>query len=569
MRATRLFFATYRDLPDDFDSVSHRLLVKSGMIQQVAGRIFNYLPLGRRAIQKIRRIINEEMVAIDAQEVNMPVVQPAELWEQSGRMKTFIPPLSRFEDRRGRLMVLAPTHEETTSLMARAVIKSYRDLPKRLYHIQTKFRDELRSRGGLLRTREFEMKDAYSFDADQRGLDAAFEAMGSAYEKIFARCKTDTIRVDADSGGIGGKESSEFVMLVDGGEDVVLSCDNPKCDYAANREKAVFKRVPPQREEPTPMEELATPGVETIDALTKFAKVGAERTAKAVFYSIDGAVMLVVIRGDYDINETKLKNSLNAADVRLAAPDEVAAAQLTPGYTSPVGIDARVKVVADESVVYSPNLIGGANKPGYHIRNTNYARDYKAALEADIAQAKAGELCVLCGGVLIERRGIEVGHIFKLGSVYSETMDVRFQDANGKQQPTLMGCYGIGLGRLLAAVIEANHDENGIIFPSSVAPFDAHLLELGGSNPQVAEQADQVYNQLRSAGLDVLYDDRPLAAGVKFTDADLLGFPVRALISKRSVASQTVEVKARRSGEVLNVGLADLPKTIKSLLEKA
>ena len=568
MRASQLFFKTLRHLPEEVDAASHRLLLRTGMVQQVASGIFSFLPLGWRSIQKIRAIINQEMVRIGGQEVCMPVVQPIDLWEESGRIETFIPPLARFKDRRDHYMVLAPTHEETMTLMARSVISSYRDMPAILYHIQTKFRDEVRSRGGLLRVREFEMKDAYSFDRDQAGLDHSFDQMALAYRRIFDRCATPTIAVEADSGGIGGKDSNEFVMLSDTGEDVVLVCDNPDCGYAANVEKAVFKPIAAEPEEPLPMERFDTPGVNTIQALAEFTNMPRSKTAKAVFYSIDGEVVLVVIRGDYEVNNTKLRNLLKATDVALATPEQVVAAKLVAGYTSPVGLDGKIKVVADSSIEASPNLLGGANQKDLHLRNVNYGRDYKADFVADIASAADGSACARCdGGRLREQRGIEVGHIFKLGSIYSESMGFNFQNAEGQQVPPLMGCYGIGLGRLLAAIIEGNHDERGIKFPKSVAPFTVAVVALNVKDEAVAKGAEQVYAELCASGQEVLLDDRDLPPGAKLTDADLIGYPVRVVVSKRTLAEGQVEIKLRTADEAEHIPAGEAAARVGELLD--
>ena len=556
MRFSRYFIKTLRDAPGDAETVSHRLLLRAGMVQQVAAGIFNYMPIGWRSISKIKGIIREEMNRAGAMEVNMPVVQPRELWEQSGRADTFIPPLATFVDRRDRNMVLAPTHEETVTMMAKGGLSSYRDLPFTLYQIQTKFRDEPRPRAGLLRVREFEMKDAYSFDADQAGLDRSFQAMVEAYKRIFSRCGLRVVMVDADSGAIGGKASNEFILLADSGEDTVLICD--RCGYAANVEKAQFKKPALLPEIPLTVAKFATPGVKTIEQLAAFARVPASKTIKAVFYAVEGQVHIICIRGDLDVNEIKLRNVLGGAEPKLATHEEVLKAGLVAGSASPVGLPGFT-VVADDSLRLGNNFISGANEEGQHLSNVNFPRDFEAEVVADIATAKAGDGCPNCDGRLTAYRGIEVGHVFKLGSVYSQKMGALFSDEGGAQKPALMGCYGIGVGRLLAGAIEANHDDKGMVLPRAIAPFEVYLAGLNLEDANVKAAADKLYDDLQVAGIEVLYDDRDEAPGVKFNDADLTGLPVRVVVSKRALQSGSVEIKHRSGagrGELKPVGEA-------------
>ncbi len=568
MRSSRLFGKTLRNAPADAENISHKLLTRAGYIQQVAAGIFSFMPLGWRSVKKIKTIMQEEMDAAGAQEINMPVVQPLDLWERSGRADTYVPPLTKFEDRRERGMTLAPTHEETTVIMATAGISSYRDLPFNLYHIQTKFRDEPRSRGGLLRTREFEMKDAYSFDRDEEGLDLSFSAMVEAYHRIFNRAGLKAVMVEADSGPIGGKESYEFVLLADSGEDVILICDNPECSYAANVEKADFRKVANPPEDPAPMEEFPTPGIRTIAQLAEQEGVGEEKTAKVVFYSVGGDILIVAIRGDYDVNETKLRNALDGIEPRLASPEEVKAAGLVSGSASPVGLDDRFRVIADDSLKMGTNLLAGANKEDVHLRNVNFERDFRANLVTDIAEAKEGYGCPRCDGKLDSRRGVEVGHVFKLGSIYTEALGATFSDESGTQEPALMGCYGIGVGRLLAAAIEANNDENGITLPRAIAPYEVVLVGLNLDDNEIGQQAEKLYSEMKSAGLDVLFDDRDEKPGVKFKDADLIGIPLRVVISKRSLQNGGLEVKARLEKDAQTVAVADAVKTVEKLLKQ-
>ena len=542
MRFSNLFAKTLRDAPADAETVSHQLLVRASFIQQVSAGIFSYLPLGWRSIEKIRQVIKEEMNAAGGQEINMPVVQPREIWEQSGRADTFVPPLAQFTDRRERQMVLAPTHEEVVTYMARAGIFSYRDLPFTLYQIQTKFRDETRPRGGLLRVREFEMKDAYSFDVDEEGLDISYEAMAAAYRAIFSRCGLNAVMVDADSGPIGGKDSREFVLPAESGEDVILVCDG--CEYAANGEKAEFRKTANPPEEPLEIEEFETPGVKTIEDLAEFEGVPRSRTAKAVFYMADGDMALITIRGDYEVNETKLRNALGGADVRLATPQEVEAAGLVAGSASAVG-KRNSRSVVDDSIELGGNYLAGGNKDGYHLRNVNFPRDFTADIVIDIAEAQDGSGCARCDGVLRARRGIEVGHIFKLGTVYSKNLGADFLDERGETRDTLMGCYGIGVGRLLAAAVEANHDDAGMMLPRAIAPYEVYLVGLNIENDETRTKAESLYETLRKRGIEVLYDDRDEPPGVKFNDADLIGLPLRAVVSRRSLKAGGVELKAR------------------------
>jgi len=564
MRATRSFGKTLREAPAEAEMVSHRLLLRAGFIQQVAAGIFSYLPMGWRSMEKIKRIIREELDATGAQEINMPVVQPRELWEESGRADTFIPPLATFIDRRDRAMILAPTHEEVCTVMARTHLVSYRDLPVNIYHIQTKFRDEPRPRAGLLRVREFEMKDAYTFDADEAGLDKSYRTMIDAYNRIFARCGLETAMVEADSGVIGGKDSNEFVLIAESGEDTVLDC--VRCGYAANGEKAEFQKIALPEEAPLPTEEVHTPGVRTIDELADFLHIPTERTVKVVFYWAEGAVIVVSIRGDLEVNETKLRNALGGADVRLAMPEEVRAAGLVPGSASAAGLEG-VRGVADDSVTMGANFVAGANREDCHIRNVNYPRDFQADVLTDIALARTGHLCPSCGGELRERRGIEAAHVFKLGTGYSETMSATFQDENGRERPFFMGCYGIGIGRLLAAAIEAYHDERGMTLPGSIAPYDVYLASLNPSDPDIVEAADALYERLQAAGVEVLYDDREEPPGVKFNDADLIGPPLRVVVSKRSLAGGQVELKWRTAKDTSLHPVEDAVEAVRAALE--
>ena len=564
MRSTQLFGKTLRQAPADAESISHKLLTRAGYIQQIAAGIFSLQPLGNRSITKIRNIIREEMDRAGGQEINLPVIQPRDLWEESGRADTFVPPLATFKDRRDRQMIIAPTHEETATAMARASVTSYRDLPFTIYQIQTKFRDETRPRGGLLRVREFEMKDAYSFDADEEGMERSFQAMVAAYKRIFKRIGLDVVMVEADSGGIGGKDSNEFVLLTDGGDDTVLMSD--ESDYAANVEKAQFIKKEFPIGEPGEVEEFPTPGVKTIDELAKLEGVSKSKTAKAVFYTVDGEVVIVTIRGDYDVNETKLRNLLGGSEPRLATPEEVKAAGLVAGSASAVGL-AGVRSIVDDSIPLGSNYLAGANREGFHLRNVNFDRDFKADILGDIAEAKEGYASPDGRGKLIARRGIELGHVFKLGNVYSSKMGARYTDEDGQQNDILMGCYGIGVGRMLAAAVEAHHDDFGMILPRAIAPYDIYLAGLNLNDADISGKAETLYESLQDAGFEVLFDDRDAPPGVKFKDADLMGIPARVVISARSLENGGVEVKARSEKDSEVVAETDVAEAVRKLFD--
>jgi prolyl-tRNA synthetase len=560
MRLSHLMARTLRQAPAEAETASHQLLLRAGLVKQLAAGIYSFLPLGWRALRKIEQIIREEMDAIGGQELRMPAMQPDELWRESGRRETYIPPLFVAKDRRERELVLAPTHEEAITDIFRQQVQSYRELPVLAYQMQTKFRNEVRSRGGLIRLREFIMKDAYSFDADWAGLDKSYDAAYAAYHKLFARCGLPVIAVHADSGAIGGKDSQEFMHLTDVGEDSILICSH--CQYAANEEKADHRKRTLPPEDAQPLEEVDTPGIKTIDELAAFLSVPIDRTLKAVFYSASREPVFVAIRGDLAVNETKLRNALGGVDVRLMDDREVEAAGLVAGSASPAGLKDAAKrsmrIVADDSVLTSPNLVGGANKPDVHLRNVNYERDWQADIVTDLSLAREGDPCPQCHeGTLSVRRGIEAGHVFKLGTVYTEKMGATFLDAEGQQRPAVMGCYGIGLDRLLAAIIEANHDERGIVWPASVAPFAVHLVALNPDRAEVRETAERLYDELRERGVDVLFDDREESPGVKFADADLLGMPLRVTVSPRTLEKSSVELKRRSESETALVPLAE------------
>jgi len=565
MRISKLFGKTQKETPAEAETVSHQLLLRAGMIHQVAAGIYSYLPLGWRVLKKIANIIRDEMDKAGGQELMMPVLQPLELWQETGRDLAFGKGLFTLSDRRERKLCLGPTHEEVITELVKYNVQSYRDLPLLLYQIQTKFRDEPRPRAGLIRIREFTMKDLYSFDTDEEGLNQSYAKMLQSYQNIYTRCGLPSLLVEADSGAIGGKESHEFMVLTEGGEDEIIYCDN--CQYAANVEKAKSVKSKMEQGEPLPREEVATPGASTIEQVADFLKIPQSRTLKAVFYIADGKLVFVVIRGDIEVNEVKLKNALGCVDLRLATEAEVIKAGIVAGAASPIGIKG-IKIIADDSITSGTNFVAGANKPETHLRNVNYPRDFKADLVVDIAQARAGEGCPRCGSKLLSTRGIEVGHVFKLGTFLSEKLGALFIDDNGVSHPIIMGCYGIGLDRLLAAAIEQNHDAQGIIWPMSIAPYHIYLCPLHLENPEVAAAAEKVYSELERQGLEVLFDDRKESPGVKFNDADLLGIPIRVTISPRTLEKNSAEIKKRSEKEAQLVLLKEITARLKEIISE-
>jgi len=571
MKLSQLFGHTLWEPSTDAELTSHRLALRAGMVRFLGAGLYSYLPLGWRVARKIEAILREEMDALGAQEMLMPVLHPAELWRATGRWESVGPALMRVRDRSGRDYALAITHEEVVAELARREIRSYRDLPRVVYHIQTKVRDERRPRGGLLRVREFRMKDAYSLHADAADLDAFYPRMLTAYQRIFARCDLHPIPVEADTGMMGGATSHEFMLPHPAGEDTLIRCE--ACGYAANAERAEF-RLPAI--EPQPLEEpcpIATPDCETIADVAAFVGVPTSQTLKAVFYAKDDAeLVFVVIRGDLEVNETKLRNLLGGGQLRPATDEEIRAAGAEPGYASPAGLQVResrdgpgLLVVADHSIEVGSNFVAGANQPGYHLTGVNYPRDFAVTLLADVAQAQAGHRCPQCDGTLMAEAAIELGHCFKLGTRYSDAVGATYLDKEGRERPVVMGSYGIGVGRLVAAVIETHHDEYGIVWPPALAPFDVHLLTLG-TDEAVHAQAETIYVQLQEAGLEVLCDNREESAGVKFADADLIGCPVRVTVSRRSLKAGGIELKARWAQERYVVRPENLVKEIRRMI---
>jgi prolyl-tRNA synthetase len=574
MKISQLFGRTLRETPSGADLVSHQLSLRAGLVRFLGAGIYGYLPLGWRVARKIEAIMREEMEAIGAQEMLMPVLHPAELWQATGRWDSVGPALVRVRDRSGRDYALAMTHEEVVAELARREVASYRDLPRVIYHIQTKLRDEARPRGGLLRVREFRMKDAYSLHPDAADLEVFYLRMVETYERIFARCDVHPIPVEADTGMMGGADSHEFMLLHPDGEDRVVRCAS--CGYAANVERAEFQLSPAEVSALEEMRPIATPGCETIADVAAFVGVETDQTLKAVFYVANlpqaQELVFVVIRGDLEVNEVKLQHLLSGAELMPATDEEIRATGAEPGYASPVGLNVRkalegagVLVVGDRSIEVGGNFVAGANRVGYHLTGANTPRDFAATFLADVAQAQAGRLCPRCDGTLSVESAIELGHCFKLGTRYAEPVGATYLDAEENERPIVMGSYGIGVGRLMAAVIETHHDEYGIVWPPALAPFEVHLLTLG-IDEAVRERADAAYARMREAGLDVLYDDRNVSAGVKFADADMIGCPVRITASKRSVAAEGYELKARWAEERQVVATGGLVEEVRQAL---
>lgn len=569
MLASKLYAPTLRETPADADVVSQQYMLRAGMIRKMAGGIYSYLPLAWKSIRKIKAIIHEEMASIDAQEIMMPIIQPAEIWQESGRWNVYGAEMIRFNDRHDRSYCLGPTHEEMITTLVKDEVKSYRQLPLTLYQIQNKYRDERRPRYGLMRSREFIMKDAYSFDLDEAGLDKSYWDMYHAYERVFSRCGLYFKPVEADSGAIGGSNSHEFMALADSGEADVIHCDS--CDYAANIEigkPSVMK----QAEEPLlELTEVATPDAKTIDAVAEQLSLPLDKTMKAVVLSVDGVVVLAMVRGDHEVNEIAVQHAVDGGvEPEMASEEELQAAGLTGGFISPVGLKQTetFKIVVDESVMEMFNACGGANKKDAHFININPKRDFNLEdiIVAPIRLITTDDVCPNCGGHLGIAKGIEVGQVFKLGTKYSESLNGTFLDQNGRPNPYIMGSYGIGVSRTLAAAIEQFHDENGIIWPRAIAPFEVVVVPINAKDEALMEASTKIYKELKAAGVDVLLDDRKERAGVKFKDADLIGYPLRITVSKNTLESGAVELKTRKTGEAVEVAIADVQKAVADTL---
>jgi len=569
MRYSEMFLPTIREIPSDAEVVSHQLMLRAGMIRKLTAGIYTYLPLGYRVIRKVEQIIREEMNRAGAQEIFMPAVQPAELWQESGRWEHYGKELLRFRDRHDRECCLGPTHEEVVTELVRNEIKTYRQLPRNLYQIQTKFRDEIRPRFGVMRCREFGMKDAYSFDVDQEGAEISYKKMYDAYHAIFRRCGLRFRAVEADTGSIGGSFSHEFMVMADTGEDAVVFCN--RCDYAANLEKAEIAKpeeLAVDEKAFLPLMEVHTPNVRTIEEVCAFLGVTPQEVVKTLVFSADGKPVAVLIRGDEEVNEIKVRNLLKCNELEMAMDDMIMAAAKAPrGFVGAIGIKA--KVLADYSLLNMVNCVMGANKEDYHVKNVNIGRDFKVDVFADLRVARESDPCPRCQGELRFARGIEVGHVFKLGTKYSEAMKAVYLDKNGQEQTMIMGCYGIGVGRTVAASIEQNNDENGIIWPMPIAPYHVIITPVNINEPRLAEVAGKLYESLAGKGVEVLFDDRDERAGVKFNDADLIGIPLRVTVGPKRLAEGKVEVKIRKTGEVKTLSLDDVEVFIVDFIREA
>lgn len=566
MRQSQAFIPTLREVPADAEVKSHQLLLRAGFIRQSASGVYTFLPLGQRVLQKIEAIIREEMNRIGGMELLMPALQPAELWQQSGRWYSYGPELMRLKDRHERDFALGPTHEEMITAIVRDEVKTYKRLPLVLYQIQTKFRDEKRPRFGLLRGREFMMKDAYSFHTSKESLDETYNDMYNAYSNIFRRCGLNFRAVIADSGAIGGKDTHEFMVLSDIGEDTIAYSD--ASDYAANIEMApVVTTYEKSSEPPAELKKVATPGQKTIDEVASYLQVSPERCIKSLLFNVDGRYALVLVRGDHEANEVKVKNVLDATVVELATPEETERVMGAPvGSLGPIGVSEAVMVIADHAVAAIVNGVCGANEEGYHYIGVNPDRDFAVSQYADLRFVQEGDPSPDGKGTIRFARGIEVGHVFKLGTKYSEAMNAVYLDENGQTKTMIMGCYGIGVSRLVAAIAEQFADENGLVWPASVAPFHIHLLTANAKSDEQRALAEEWYEKLGQAGFEVLYDDRPERAGVKFADSDLIGIPVRVTVGKRA-GEGIVEVKVRKTGETFDVPVGELTDTVRRLLQ--
>ncbi len=570
MKISSLFFQTKKEVPKEAQIVSHQLLFRAGMIQQLASGVYNYLPLALRSIRKLETIIREELDKRGCQEVLMPVVQPAELWKESGRWDYYGPELLRFQDRKGADFCLGPTHEEVITDMVRSLLKSYRQLPWNLYQVQGKFRDEIRPRFGLMRGREFIMKDGYSFDVDEAAAKKSYKLMYEAYNAIFKRCGLSFRAVDAATGAIGGDMSHEFQVLADSGEDLILACDS--CEYAANEEKAKTK-TKELRCDPVLFEEIKeveTPHQKAVEDVSAFLNIPVERFIKSMIFVADGTPIMVLVRGDREVNEAKIQAYLSADEIALADDATVEETTGAPtGFAGPVGLKQPIRVLADWSITGIANMVCGANKQDAHLVNVNIGRDFDTEELGDFIVVKAGEPCPHCDGTLQEYRGIEVGQVFYLGTKYSERMNCSFIGEDGERHNAVMGCYGIGVGRTMQAAIEQNHDEYGIIWPMALAPFEAVILPLQMNKEAVVSTAEQIYEQLKEIGVDAALDDRNERAGFKFNDSDLVGYPIQVIVGGRSIEKGVVEVKIRKDGEKREIPLSEVVQWVKTYRDNA
>ena len=557
MRTTNLYAPTLRETPAEAEVISHQLMLRAGMIRKTAGGMYTFLPLAWRTIRKIEQIIREEMDEAGGQEICMPILQPAELWQESGRWAVYGDEMMRIKDRHQRDFCLGPTHEEMITDLVRNEVRSYKQLPLMLYQIQDKFRDERRPRFGLMRSREFIMKDLYSFDKDVEGMNESYRRMYNAYTNIYTRCGLEFRPVEADNGAIGGGHSHEFTVLADAGESSIAYCS--KCDYAASDEKAELAVIEAPAEETYELEKVATPGTNTIADLVDYLKVPVEKTIKAVAYQTDqDQLVLAFVRGDHEVNEVKVINQAEGAlELRMAEEEAILAAGGCPGFMSPIGIKEGTLIFVDATVMEMQNAVAGANEKDAHYLHVNPKRDFKNVVVTDLRMVSEGDPCPHCGAPMKMTRGIEAGQVFTLGTKYSEAMGAKFLDENGKEKPLYMGCYGIGVGRTMAAAIEQNNDEHGIIWPKAIAPFEVIVVPVNAKVPEQLSLAEEIYTALKKAGADVLLDDRKERAGVKFKDADLIGYPLRITVGPKAIEENQIEVKVRRTGETFKFAKED------------
>jgi prolyl-tRNA synthetase len=569
---SRYFIPTVKETPSDAEVVSHQLMLRAGMIRKLGAGIYNYLPLGLRSIRKFENIVREEMNRAGAIEMLMPSVQPAELWQESGRWAFYGKELLRFKDRKDNDFCMGPTHEEVITDMVRREIKSYRQMPVNFYQIQTKFRDEIRPRFGLMRGREFIMKDAYSFDVDSAAADKSYDLMYQAYLRIFERCGLNFRAVEADTGSIGGSSSHEFMVLADSGEDAIVSCN--QCRYAANVEKAESRTVQPaaSAEQQLPLQLTSTPEMKTISDVAAFLKLPIEQTIKTLIYTSDsGEHVMAILRGDHELNEIKLKNCMGWAEIQMATEEDILSITGSPvGFLGPRDLKIKVPVIADLAIQSLANAVIGANQKDMHFTNANLERDFTPDRFIDIRNVESGDPCPRCeSGSLEMWRGIEVGHVFKLGTKYSKALNATYLDANGREQTIFMGCYGIGIGRSVAAAIEQNHDENGIIFPVPIAPFHCSVVAVNTKDSGVMAAAEEIYFKLEKLGIEVLFDDRDERPGVKFKDNDLIGIPLRIVVGSKGLAEGKVELKIRKTGEVLSLPIDGAVEQAREIVQSA
>ena len=570
MLATKLYAPTLREVPSDADVVSQQLMLRAGFMRKTANGLYSFLPLGWRSIKKIEAIVREEMDRASAQEIMMPILQPAEIWKESGRWNAYGAEMMRINDRHDNEFCLGPTHEEMITTLVKNEINSYRQLPVNLYQIQSKFRDERRPRYGLMRSREFIMKDAYSFDVDEAGLDESYKSMYDAYTRIFTRCGLTFRPVEADSGAIGGSGTHEFMAIAEAGEADIVYCT--KCDYAANIEIGKPGIIKQDEEVLQELSVVDTPNASTIEAVAEMLNLPLHKTIKAVVFSIDGKVVLAIVRGDHEVNEVAVQHAvLGSVEPEMATPEELEKVGLTAGFISPIGLKQTEEfaIVVDESVMETYNVCGGANKKDAHYVNINPKRDFNVEdiIVAPIRLITKDDVCPKCGGALEHAKGIEVGQVFKLGTKYSEALQATFLDQNGRPNPMIMGCYGIGVSRTLAAAIEQYHDENGIIWPRSIAPFEAVIVPINAKDEALMATSQTIYTALQNAGVDVLLDDRKDRAGVKFKDADLIGYPLRITVSKNTLENNEVEIQIRKSGEALPCAIDSVADKVTELLQ--